>query len=622
MARKSNKPEHRINSINLAKYVAKAQKGNQKALEHIVNETGDYIYYYCLTLLKNEDDACEAVQDIYVILLEKLKTLENPQTFLGWLKVITSNYCKNRLSRRPHTVSIEESEITEFTEDKDSQIMPGECLEAEEISRIIMSVVKQLPDIHKECVLMYYYHQFSVEQISTVLGVKEGTVKSRLYYARKAIKAELEKYGKENLTFDGFSPLLYITGSLLFESENCRFTIPSQNIISAKSIIHTENAIDAGATLSSAVRLIPVTVAKTSIVAKVIAGVGIVTAGVIVTGSVVVYTVKNTDIESDSISLMNVEMVATQMTTVENSLAEQMFYANGFEDEDRRSRLVYDESELNSESNKNYIYDLMSNAIDSYKTVQGTYFYEDPSLCYYSSYFFNLEGEVVSKEITCDCEGVLMDCSIYNGMYSQVIPYFESADSTKQGTFSEQICNEMIAQRESLFSDEVKELSNVFARSYCDCTALKKADFVALAASKNRYKQVDGEYTSFFREDYARLQLSDEQYFPQIRAYNYLYNFDNWEITDDSATVKYVPDRSCFAISGEADGVNGVYSFKMLVDRETGALIYFSGNDVNGNDSTVLITYEFKVDGQLNDKVTSEIKEMLPGEESEMYAVE
>lgn len=60
---KNKKIEHEIDKIKLAKNIRKAQSGNSKAFESIIKETQDFIYYYCLSLLKSEDDAAEALQD-------------------------------------------------------------------------------------------------------------------------------------------------------------------------------------------------------------------------------------------------------------------------------------------------------------------------------------------------------------------------------------------------------------------------------------------------------------------------------------------------------------------------------------------------------------------------------
>ena len=54
--------ENKINSNKIAKYVARAQKGDRQSMEHIVDETSGYVYYYCLTLLCSEDEANDAVQ--------------------------------------------------------------------------------------------------------------------------------------------------------------------------------------------------------------------------------------------------------------------------------------------------------------------------------------------------------------------------------------------------------------------------------------------------------------------------------------------------------------------------------------------------------------------------------
>lgn len=100
--------ENNINSNKLAKYVARAQRGDRKAMERIVDETSGYVYYYCLTLLCREDEANEAVQEIYLTVLKKLGTLENPKAFLGWLKTVTSNHCKNRLERNKNYSSLDD----------------------------------------------------------------------------------------------------------------------------------------------------------------------------------------------------------------------------------------------------------------------------------------------------------------------------------------------------------------------------------------------------------------------------------------------------------------------------------------------------------------------------------
>lgn len=609
MARRHKKPEHKINRINLAKYVIKAQNGNKKALEYIVNETIDYIYYYCITLLCDEDEAVDAVQDIYVILLEKLKTLDNPDAFLGWLKVITSNYCKNRLSRKKPVVSMDEYEISNLREEADIQLNPEKSVEIEEIGEIIMSTIKQLPDTQKECVLMYYYHQLSIEQISGILNVNENTIKSRLFYARRAIKARLEVYDRDMFTLDGISPLAYITASLLHESDKLILPTATESILSAENLIHGESAVK----LSGLAKTIPITVAKTSIAVKAITGTVIISAGILVSGGIINHTIKSADIQQKSVIETATEVTnpSTQPTTsleIEpitspNRDMETLFYANGFTDDDRRQKLTYNPSDdLNSENTKSYVYDLMNNAIDNYETLQSTYYYVDNSLCYYLTYCFSFENGTRSKEITYDADGTPLSYHIYDGISSHRFPFDNSANTRLIRSFNEEICERIIKDRNNKYANELKDNAQVFSGSRIDWQERRELDFTSLVDSRKRYKKINGEYLLVSRHDYASTSMAYTQYFPQSYAFNYLYNFDNWDITSVD-TMGRILDRECFIIKGTSYGFNNVHSFDMYVDTETGAMLYFAGRDSNGEDISALITKEFIVNAPIDESI-------------------
>ena len=93
----NKQPKYKIDNAKLTRLVTKAQNGSQKALEEVINMVSGYLYYYSLTLLGDEEQAKDAVQDILLTVLKKLNTLADPKAFLGWLKTITSNYCKTKL---------------------------------------------------------------------------------------------------------------------------------------------------------------------------------------------------------------------------------------------------------------------------------------------------------------------------------------------------------------------------------------------------------------------------------------------------------------------------------------------------------------------------------------------
>ncbi len=159
--------------------MAKAQNGSRKAMEDVINMVSGYLYYYSLTLLGDEEQAKDAVQDILLTILKKLDTLDEPKAFLGWMKTIAANYCKTKLSRTKEHISIDE-DTWEFADEND-QICPEKSAETEEVCGYVREAVRALPQLLRESVMMFYFNQMSVKQIADILEVNENTVKSRLY---------------------------------------------------------------------------------------------------------------------------------------------------------------------------------------------------------------------------------------------------------------------------------------------------------------------------------------------------------------------------------------------------------------------------------------------------------
>lgn len=233
-------PKYKIDNNKLTRLVAKAQQGNEKATEEVVNMISSYLYYYSLGMLGDDEKARDAVQDVLVIMLQKLGTLENPQAFLGWIKMITANYCHNQVTRRRDNLSYEETYGD--AEDDSEQVCPEKSAETKEVCAIVRGAVNALPLNQRESVLMFYFQQLSVRQIAETLGISENTVKSRLFAARQSLKKKLEACGGAALASCAVPPMKLISFSLISEAEEettvlIPYTTPSGavKVASAKS---------------------------------------------------------------------------------------------------------------------------------------------------------------------------------------------------------------------------------------------------------------------------------------------------------------------------------------------------------------------------------------------------
>ena len=189
-----------------------------KELEKIYNEAYRAVYWTAMSLLKNEADAEDIVQDTFVTLIESYDTLNDKDKVIPWLKKIAANKCLNRLSRTK-TDAVED----EFFDDVEAiaeDFLPDSIVESEEARKIVMDIINnKLSDDIRRTLILFYFDDMSTKEIAEALGVPEGTVRRRLNFARNKIKKEVEKYEEENDTKLFGMAIPFLTKLFIKESE-------------------------------------------------------------------------------------------------------------------------------------------------------------------------------------------------------------------------------------------------------------------------------------------------------------------------------------------------------------------------------------------------------------------
>lgn len=188
--------------------------GEEEARTALVLAVQNRIFYHCKKMLRNEDDALDATQEILIAMLTKLDSLKEPAAFWGWLSAMTANYCHNVLRRGGREVQIPEDEegnsLLDTFETLDAQTVPDKAMDSAESRQMIMELIDNLPEAQRLCVLMYYYDEMGVKDIAAALDTSEGTIKSRLNYARKAIKEGVDRYAAQGVKLYGLAPLPFL----------------------------------------------------------------------------------------------------------------------------------------------------------------------------------------------------------------------------------------------------------------------------------------------------------------------------------------------------------------------------------------------------------------------------
>jgi RNA polymerase sigma-70 factor (ECF subfamily) len=166
-----------------AELVRSARAGDQGSLGRLLVRYRAQLYAQALNIVGYRTEAEDAVQDTMVTALVRLADLREPQAFGAWLHAILHNRCLMALRRRRRLASPDETE-------KALRDLPDEeCLEARiesrELRDWVWAALAQLPEAQRATMMLRHFGSFdSYEEISAILGIPLGTVRSRLFDAR------------------------------------------------------------------------------------------------------------------------------------------------------------------------------------------------------------------------------------------------------------------------------------------------------------------------------------------------------------------------------------------------------------------------------------------------------
>ena len=181
----------------IRRLVLQAGQGDRAAFGELYEETGRSVYFNCLKLLGNAQQAEDITQDTFMKALEKLDSLKEPENFSAWVNRIAINNCKMYFRKNPRTAEEESEKIIDDT--PDSELIPDDYADSEEKRRIIMNIIDTaLTDEQRQTIILYYFDMMSVAEIAEIMECSVGTVTSRLSAARKKIREAVLIYEKKN----------------------------------------------------------------------------------------------------------------------------------------------------------------------------------------------------------------------------------------------------------------------------------------------------------------------------------------------------------------------------------------------------------------------------------------
>jgi len=165
----------------------RCRRGAEGAMEVLIHLWEKRLFYYIRRLLSNESDAWDVLQETWISVLRGIRKLRDPKALSPWLYRTARNQAMNLLRKRywdQDLFPVDPPDPDDFAGQEDNGF--------EEAERVHYAL-DQIPLHHREVLTLHFLEDLSLAEISEVLGIQEGTVKSRLHYAKRTLREILEK---------------------------------------------------------------------------------------------------------------------------------------------------------------------------------------------------------------------------------------------------------------------------------------------------------------------------------------------------------------------------------------------------------------------------------------------
>jgi RNA polymerase sigma factor (sigma-70 family) len=167
--------------------VLRCQRGQRNAIEELIRTWEGRLFYYIRRLVDDEQQAWQILQQTWVKVLGGIRKMHEPKKLPCWLYRIARNTAMSHLRAEYSNRTLLE-ENKNLADVKDN----GDNLAFEDAEQVHYGL-GQISLHHREVLTLFFLQEMSVERVAEVLKIPAGTVKSRLYHARRALKAVLEK---------------------------------------------------------------------------------------------------------------------------------------------------------------------------------------------------------------------------------------------------------------------------------------------------------------------------------------------------------------------------------------------------------------------------------------------
>lgn len=209
-------PKEKKDKEAIVKLADRAKYGSRDALKTLCEAIAKSVLFHVSCSLHNEMDAEDVTQEILIRVCENIHNLRDTSAFSTWLNSIIVNEIRRyaaKGSKRGVVINLDEYFESDIEEEEDQEFLPEDYAVREEDRRVVMDIVKSLPERQLEAVILHYYKGLGITETAKTMDVTKQSVARYLKLAREKIKKEIDNTYEKTGTLQAIA-LLPIGGLL------------------------------------------------------------------------------------------------------------------------------------------------------------------------------------------------------------------------------------------------------------------------------------------------------------------------------------------------------------------------------------------------------------------------
>lgn len=179
------------------KRIKQVIKGDQDAFGEIVEIYKNSVYQLCFRMLGNRHEAEDMAQEAFIRAYVNIHTFNQDLKFSTWLFRIATNLCIDRIRKKKPDYYLDaevagKEGLTMYSQIPDKTPLPENEVESLELHETIQKEILKLPEKYRSAIVLKYIEELSLNEISEILDLPLGTVKTRIHRGREALRQQLQ----------------------------------------------------------------------------------------------------------------------------------------------------------------------------------------------------------------------------------------------------------------------------------------------------------------------------------------------------------------------------------------------------------------------------------------------